>query len=129
MKLVDILNTLSSGDESAFNLLASDKVFSLTTALDKKAQYIEFLSSPFGDRRVLEKAIRSLRGSRKGDKFNPITFVGMIESVTHLWSIQAEVGKNLLVRPHVPKVVTIQEGGSDRLDRTISTFNLDKLFA
>jgi hypothetical protein len=41
LKLVDILNMLSSGDESAFSVLASDRIFSLTTALDKKAQYTE----------------------------------------------------------------------------------------
>lgn len=122
-KVLSILNMFSGAAVDFRALLSSPLLSVLNFSLDKKAAYTSSQESLFGDRRVLEKALKLMfkTASKEGSK--NVSFTGLITGVTHLWVVSVSVGGKLVVIPHVPKVATLSSGGATRLSNSSKTLN------
>lgn len=114
-RVLALLNLFGGSGLDYASLVDNPLMASLYFSLENKAVYLPSPASPFGDRRVLEKALRLLSGAVSIGGNRSVSYTGAIYGVTHLWMVRATLGHDLLVIPHVPKLSSIATGGLTRL--------------
>lgn len=120
-RLVALLNLFNGVFLDYKTLLRSPLLSALNFSLDKKASYMPVPDSIFGDRRVMDKALRLLIGLLASGNTLTASYTGRIEGVTHLWLVKVTIGKELVIMPHVPRLTNILTGGATRLTELDST--------
>lgn len=127
-RVTSVLNLFTGSSVNYKELVNSPLLGSLHFSLDQKASYTPIPNSVFGDRRVIEKALRLLVAALNDENKRVTTYTGSILGVTHLWLVKVTLGEKLVVIPHVPKLSGISTGGTTRLN-TLRTLNALNSFA
>ncbi|QDM55307.1 RNA-dependent RNA polymerase [Geopora sumneriana mitovirus 1] len=114
-RVTSVLNLFTGSSVDYKSLVNSPLLGSLHFSLDQKAKYVPVPNSVFGDRWVIEKALRLLVDALTKEDKRVTTYTGSIMGVTHLWMVKVTLGDKLVVAPHVPKLSGISTGGTTRL--------------
>lgn len=125
-QVVKILELFSTNETSAKDLLLSDRLYSLRVSLSGKADHTPESYRMFADRRILEKSISTLMNlsSNSIGEDRRLTYTGKIEGVSSLFTIVTEIGRNVSVTPHVPKVINFTSSVNSRLGVASTKFSL-----
>jgi hypothetical protein len=83
-KVVEVLNELASGEATAAGSMRNKSIQALNISLDSKPSFTNKGIGDFGDRRVLDKALRAIQKTRVGDNWTELSFVGRLEGVSCL---------------------------------------------
>jgi hypothetical protein len=128
-KVTELLNLFSGTSVDPRELVSSPLLSVLNFSFDKKARYSKDLISPLGDRRVLEKTLRTLFRLVDNKDNKSISFIGAMEGVSSLWVVKVGIGIPLTVFPHIPRLSVVTEGGDERLRLASNTFSLKKMIS
>lgn len=83
-RVTSVLNLFTGASVNYKELVNSPLLGSLHFSLDQKASYTPLPNSIFGDRRVIERALRLLVASLTDENKRVTTYTGSILGVTHL---------------------------------------------
>lgn len=124
-KILSILNMFNGSTVDIPSLLKMKEISILDFSLDKKAKYMSTSSNTvLGNRRVLEKALRLLIATTKKEGSKNVSYIGKLDGITHLWSVNVTVGKKLIITPHVKRLNSINQGSETRLSSSIKKTTL-----
>ncbi|AEP83726.1 RNA-dependent RNA polymerase [Tuber excavatum mitovirus] len=99
VKVVSILNAFAADVSKLPVLLKSGALNALGVSLDALPQFLQMDKTIYGNRRVLDKAIRMLEESVMDESKISRTFIGKVTGVSQAWSVSVGLGRGLVVSP------------------------------